>query len=322
MTQEAADKASQHFPSSTRLHGAAASPAVNPDPGHLFGLDDSNRHNGYPTKTRDDKLGDAIYAAPGSGFRAAARQSAKPRSGDGGLGLSSTFASAPASLTEYGLHRNPEVRVSSSQHGVASASQPRSELDHSDSHCTHEQSRKDTLPRHGSSKSFGLSEYSASELSGSQADTLPAHTLSQPSPGQKSGESRHAHSSVNETDTVQHGMLQAVHASSKHDLLHAQHSVTGATYSPDEAPPPESAADPSTDSPAEAAARPVAHPAALRASEAEPAAAAAPRRAADSAFGPVSALSQMHESMRRKNCESYGCALLCHTVSHTAVYKL
>ena len=305
MTLEAADRAAQQSSSYRSLPAVADSTDVCSDPGHLFGREKLNRHSGSSFNTRDDQVADM---KPSSGFRAAAWESAEPNNDYSVHGHSSTSVSAVAGLSEYGRHTNPEIRVSRSQHGVASIAEPRSNhgSSYSEGYSTHEQASRDAFPRQGN-KSISLSEFSASELSGSQSDKLPAPTAARSSSVLRDSESRQASSSVSMADTVQHGMLPAVHASSKPDYyLHAQQSLSDeAAHMPDS--PAEAAADP----PAEAAARPVAHPGALHTAEAQPAAASV----AGIALEPGSALSQMHQATRKTNCESCCCAHLCPAVT-------
>ena len=238
------------------------------DPGHLFSFEKTDRHIGYDGSMprKDEQPADAT---PSSGPKAHESESAKSRTDDRGHGQSSTSPSALIS-SKYGQHTNPRVGPGSGTVSADEQSKKRASS-YTDRHAIDEQARKDALHRQGI-KSFGFSEYNPLQYNRSEAENVPAPMLAQPSPSSTDVESWRGKSSGG---TAQHDELQAVHASSKHDLLDAQHPTGD---EPNSLPGP----------PAEAASQP----------------AAAPQKAAGSSHGTGSALSQMHQSMRKTKCES------------------
>lgn len=264
MTAEAAERAAQ---SHQNLHTASGS---GPDPGHLFSLEKLNRHNGHSDsipKKRDDKPADAT---PSSGFRAHAYELSRD---DAGYGQSSKSAPALTS-SNHGLQTNPTSGLGASQHvGVsANAQSSKPSGSYSGADCSDEHARMQTLPRQGIKSLASLDSWG---MNASQSDSLPTSALVQTSRGSR----RHDQDSKTIAGTAQHDTQEGVHATPRHDMLHAWHTTGDeATSLPD---PPGDAAS---------------GPAAMQASGANSPAAPASQTAA-------SALSQMHQSMRKSNGE-------------------
>ena len=272
MIAEAAERAAQ---SHKNLHTASGS---GPDPGHLFSLEKLNRHNGYSDSMPKKRHDTPADATPSSGFRAHAYKLSRD---DAGYGQSSKSAPALTS-SDHGLQTNPTSGLGASQHvGVsANAQSSKPSGSYSGADCSDEHARMQTLPRQGIKSLASLDSWG---MNASQSDSLPTSALVQTSRGSR----WHDQGSETIAGTAQHDTQEGVHATPRHDMLHAWHT-TG-----DEA---TSLPDPPGDAAAAEAAEAASGPAAKQASGANSPAAPASHTAA-------SALSQMHQSMRKSNGE-------------------
>lgn len=296
VTNAAAERAAQYSSSHHSLQAASDGSA---DPGHLFSLEKTKRHDRLSDSIpkRNDKPADLL---PRSGFGPSVFDSSRDDKGHNHPSMSA----ATLTSSKYGPLRNPTVGLGSSQHAVAAATAQSSKPDgsHSGTQSSDEQPRTDTLPRQGI-KSLGISD--SPGLGGSQMDTLSVPKLIHAPLGSSDTASRLDEGSHLPAGIACQGTQQGVHAGSKHSMLLAGDDLTSLPDSASEAAS-EAACEVASGAAPRAASRAAAQPG-LQASAAGSPAAAPSQRAADS-------LSQMHQSMRKANCESRCHASPCHVM--------